>query len=121
MKTKSEYLLLVDEELWFTLFGLECTLGVEFDASATESIFLSESKEDTRGGCYTLYNGRGLIVSAKIESDELGLVLLSVEADKAFTPSLTEIMERAKYQAFRRQRWQKYRESVRWQGDFDEC
>jgi hypothetical protein len=115
----TEQLLYVDTKLWFILFGLECALGVEFNADVTERLF---RQEDSAGDSaeqwllgikrFQLYARRGILVTATKEEYEDGYITLSVEAVKPYQPSLAEIVVRASYQVFRMQRWQERDETA---------
>ena len=54
---------------------------------------------------YHLYGSRDVRVTATVEQYEEGSVKLTVEASKAYQPSLREIEERAGYQILRMNRW----------------
>lgn len=102
----SEELLVIDDSLRFVLFDLECLLNVELHPGEVERILTEAQADAVSAKQYTLWNSGGLSVTGRVEEYEPGTLWLRVESKKAFSPSLSEIAQRAKYQVFRIQRRQ---------------
>lgn len=106
MITKTQFVT-IDNQLRLVLFGLECALDVEFAPAVVEQIFTHSHslRGDDKDKRYTLWSEPKLKVSGVVEAYEPDDVLLTVEANKPFSPSLPAIVERAKYQYYRLERW----------------
>ena len=93
-------LITIDNYLHLILFGLECALDVEFSVEAVEKLFSDGENDAVSEKRYTLWTGRHLMVTGIVEEYEPQDVLLTIQSVKAFSPSFTAIVERAKYQAY---------------------
>ncbi len=97
----AEICLSIDDRLRFVLFGLECTLNVEFNPAEVERLFDATEQDAAPNGEYVFWQGRNISVTGKVEQYEPYDVFLRVESRRLFTPTLLEIAERAKYQVYR--------------------
>ena len=105
MVTETEYVT-IDNRLRLVLFGLECALDVEFSPAVVEQIFSDSERTSSAEKRYTFWVNPRLKVTGYVEAYEPEDVLLTVESNKPFSPSLPAIVERAKYQHYRLERWQ---------------
>lgn len=96
----------IDNQLRLVLFGLECALDVEFAPDVVEQIFADAQADARNEKRYTLWLGPRLKVTAHVEGYEPEDLWLTVEAHTPFNPTLPAILERARYQAYRLERWQ---------------
>jgi len=105
----------IDNQLRLVLFGLECALDVEFAPDVVEQIFADAQADARNEKRYTLWLGprlkvtahvARLKVTAHVEGYEPEDLWLTVEAHTPFNPTLPAILERARYQAYRLERWQ---------------
>ena len=96
----------IDNQLRLVLFGLECALDVEFAPAVVEQIFTDSNvvRGDNKDKRYTLWSEPKLTVSGVVEAYEPEDVLLTVESNKPFSPLLSAIVLRAKYQYYRLER-----------------
>jgi hypothetical protein len=97
----TQELLGIDEQLRLILFGLECTLDVEFNSAETERVFADEREGGSSPKNYVFYERPGLRVIGQVDDYEPGDLWLVVESRRHFQPSLTVITERAKFQVYR--------------------
>lgn len=95
---------LIDDQLRFILFGLECALNVEFNPAEVERLFDDAERDPARGGEYIFWQGRGLSVTGHVDTYEPYGMDLRVESRRPVVPSLSEIVERAQYQVYRIER-----------------
>ena len=98
----------IDNQLRLVLFGLECALDVEFAPAVVEQIIADSHsvRGDDKDKQYTLWSEPKLKVNGVVEAYEPDDVLLIVESNKPSSPSLSAIVERAKYQHYRLEQWQ---------------
>ena len=99
------HLVIIDNQLRLVLFGLECVLNAEFSVEAVEKIFSDSDEDAVSEKRYTLWVAKYHKVTGYVQDYEPGDIWLTVESVKAFSPLLSTIIERAKYQAYRLERW----------------
>ena len=92
----------IDNQLRFVLFGLECALDAEFSVEAVEKIFFDGEQDAVSEKHYKLWAVNHQIVTGHVEAYEPEDIWLTVQTQKPFNPSLAAIVERAKYQVYRR-------------------
>ena len=101
--TTEKVLLHIDDELILILFGLECALDVELDPDETERLF-ANAKDNVSHQEYVLRQLADFTVTGRVDDHEPGTVWVCIESRKAYSPTLKQIVERARYQRFRRER-----------------
>ncbi len=94
-------LVTIDDHLRFVLFGLECTLDVEFSVDAVEKIFSDGEQDAVSEKHYKLWASKQQSVTGHVEEYEPEDVWLTVQSLEPFAPSLRAIAERARYQMYR--------------------
>ncbi len=105
MPAETEYVT-INNQLRLVLFGLECAIDVEFAPDVVEQIFIDTRSDSRSEKHYALWSGARLKVKGYVEDYEPEALWLTVEADRPFRPSLAALVEKAKYQAYRLERWQ---------------
>lgn len=92
----------IGDQLRFVLFGLECVLDAEFPADVAEKIFSDCEEDAVSEKRYVLRAAKHQKVFGYVQDYEPGDIWLTVETAKALSPSLSSIVERARYQVYRR-------------------
>ncbi|MDQ2800643.1 MAG: hypothetical protein M3Y13_13525 [Armatimonadota bacterium] len=100
----------INDDLRFVLFGLECALGVEFNASETERVFIDYLNGSWEAKHYLFFERPGLRVVGQVEDHEPETLWLIVDSRKEWQPSLASIVERAHFQVYRQQRFREREE-----------
>jgi hypothetical protein len=102
--TTETVLLSIDDELILILFGLECALDVELNPAETERLFVNAKDDQVSPQEYVFRQTADLTVTGHVDAYEPGTVWVCIESRKAYSPTLKQIEERARYQRFRRER-----------------
>jgi len=101
--TTEKVLLTIDDELILILFGLECALDVELDPDETERLF-ANAKDKVSPQGYVFRQTADLTITGRVDDHESETVWVCIESRKAYSPTLKQVAERARYQRFRRER-----------------
>ena len=97
MKIISESVI-IDETLRFVLFGLQCTLGVQFSGMVCESVFSDSQNNQVNAKSYIFHESRNLIVKGQVEEYEPEIIILTVSGREI---NLSELVELARYEVHR--------------------
>lgn len=100
MATETQ-LISIGDQLRFTLFGLECALNVELNATVVEQVFSDAESNAGLEKRYVFWAGSGVEVTGYVEDYEPGDLWLKVQSRQGFKPLLSEVVERAGYQVLR--------------------
>ena len=106
---KEIQLISIDDQLRFTLFGLECALNVELDATVVEQVFSDAEGGSSSEKRYIFWAGSGTEITGYVEDYEPGDLWLTVQSRQNYKPLLSVIAERAGYHVLR---WAKWREAA---------
>ncbi|MEO7715110.1 MAG: GGDEF domain-containing protein, partial [Capsulimonas sp.] len=91
----TQHHLLIQGSLRFVLFGLACVLDVEFDREVIEEIFTDAASLHHDLRIYELHRSEGTHVTAEMENDFYGHLLVTVVSPCAFSPTLPQIEKMA--------------------------
>lgn len=110
--TEETQLLSIDEALRFVLFGLECTLDVELNPAIVEQVFSDTEADAVSAKRYAFWSGPGMEVTGHVQEYEPESLWLTIQSQRVHKPSLSDIVERAKYHVLRWAKWQEAHRST---------
>ena len=96
--TETRHEVTIDAPLRFLLFGLQCTLGVEFSARECERIFADARDDQVSAKAYALYEGTGLSVTETVDEYEPETISLMVSGKNV---DIAGLEERARHEVYR--------------------
>lgn len=100
MAIDEQHFFSVNDHLRFVLFGLECALNVEFNPAEVKRLFDNAEQDNSSGGEYVFWRGRGQSITGRVKPGESYYLTLRLESRRPVEPALSEIAERAKYHVY---------------------
>ena len=101
MAEATELQLTIDMRLRFTLFGLECALGVSFDGGECERVFRDAAEDQVTVKCYTFFTSPRLSVTGRVDEYEPESVWLRAEGKRGIGEVLRKSVGGAGLHVFR--------------------
>jgi hypothetical protein len=101
MAESARHLATIDARLRFALFGLECSLVVEFVVTDVERIFHDAVADPVSAKEYHLFERNGTRVTGHVDEYEPEGIWIRIEGGPVAHARLDEVFERAEYQLAR--------------------
>lgn len=92
---------LIDLELRFALFGLECALGVLFTGAECERVFREAVEDRNSEKRYSFFESGVLTVSGRVDEYEPDFIELHVRGQREIHGIVQHVAEGAKFHAAR--------------------